>query len=193
MSDQITPDTARANLVALLESPPERTAEFRDWQRQAIAAKLMYKEALESELGYWPAENSDFLSAFDQRTLGLMVVLTESENTAQVESASARVRKLAEMLPGQSGASKDGASPDFTSFTKDGKKYEFTKMQAKFVRALYEAKGHTLSREKLADEVGSCAHPFRPDNLFREKKGGMHEAWRTLIVRPRKGTYRLDI
>ena len=80
-------------------------------------------------------------------------------------------------------------SDDFTSCIWFGARYEFTRLQAACVKALWEARerGHgTLNQETIQKKSGSSAAYFRLDKTFRD-----HPAFGVMIQKASKGIYKL--
>jgi len=79
-------------------------------------------------------------------------------------------------------------SEDFTSFTWNGKDFQFNKTQAACVKEL--AKG-SLSEKTIGERIGTTSDRYRLAHTFRSKTKGVHPAWGTLIVACGKGIFQL--
>jgi hypothetical protein len=78
-------------------------------------------------------------------------------------------------------------SNDYRWVKYNGHCFTFTDYQAAAVKLLWEQKGGELGQAYILEEIGSATNRFR--NVFK-KKGGMHPAWGTMIIRGQtKGTY----
>ncbi len=88
------------------------------------------------------------------------------------------------------------ASPDCTSVSWYGKRYEFAPgRQAKIVEVLLDAfrnETPNVSRSKLSEMIDSADNDLRLSHVFRAKNGkGHHPAWKTMIREVAKGVYAL--
>lgn len=80
-------------------------------------------------------------------------------------------------------------SDDYRSVKYNGHDFAFTENQAAAVKLLWEQEGGELGQAYILEKIDSATDRLR--NVFK-RKGGMHPAWGTLILRGQtKGTFRL--
>jgi hypothetical protein len=108
----------------------------------------------------------------------------------QIEEAASAIRKAAAGLATSRSTldpANTGHSEDFREVRWYGKKYRFTKMQAKAVECLWYAWEKTWSVSK-ADLLKACGSEGSVvDDIFKK-----HPAWKTMIVSVGQGVYSLQ-
>ena len=81
--------------------------------------------------------------------------------------------------------------PGFTSMRWGSERFTFKAgRQAETFRMLFEAHGHTLTNERIGEEVSPEAKRFRVDDVFRNRYGGYHPALHRMIRKDENGGWR---
>ena len=110
------------------------------------------------------------------------------------QSTMSELTQSKSSIPKNSGDPKTNHTTDFAAVSWFGTDYRFTRSQRKVVASLWKAweeKTQGVSAEDLINIARSSGSQLR--DLFKGK-GGMHAAWRTMIVgvKELKGLYRLN-
>lgn len=84
--------------------------------------------------------------------------------------------------------------PDYRRCVWHGETFRFTPTQARCVAVLWQALREgtpELAQATILREANSCQAALR--EVFRQRRGGVHPAWGTMIVPQAKGVYRLKV
>ncbi len=84
-------------------------------------------------------------------------------------------------------------SPDFRNVRWYGKRFTFTKTQAKCIAILWKAwdTGFTVHRDEIMQAVDSVAVDFHVSHIFRDRHGNYNRAWKDMIQPEGSGKFRL--